>query len=48
MIKMSEARDHVAIGIDNILLDLPSIPTKPSIFRVNDVFFTMVKIKYAR
>ncbi|XP_022875994.1 UPF0481 protein At3g47200-like [Olea europaea var. sylvestris] len=36
MIKMSETRDHVAVRIDNILLDLPSTPSKPSIFRVND------------
>ncbi|CAI9786600.1 unnamed protein product [Fraxinus pennsylvanica] len=33
---MSETRDHVAVRIDNILLDLPCTPSKPSIFRVDD------------
>ncbi|PIN24425.1 hypothetical protein CDL12_02847 [Handroanthus impetiginosus] len=33
---MSETRDHVSVHIDNVLLNLPSSPCKPSIFRVND------------
>ncbi|KAL2538440.1 Plant protein of unknown function [Forsythia ovata] len=33
---MPETRDHVAVRIDNILVDLPCTPTKPSIFRAAD------------
>ncbi|KAL8481916.1 hypothetical protein ACS0TY_027617 [Phlomoides rotata] len=33
---MSETRDHVSICIDNILLSLPTSPSKPTIFRVVD------------
>ncbi|KAL2513086.1 Plant protein of unknown function (DUF247) [Abeliophyllum distichum] len=33
---MSETRDHVAVRIDNILVDLPCTPSKPSIFRAAD------------
>ncbi|KAG8378197.1 hypothetical protein BUALT_Bualt08G0112800 [Buddleja alternifolia] len=33
---MSETIDHISVRIDNILLDLPSSPYKPSIFRVSD------------
>lgn len=33
---MSETRDHISIRIDNILLSLPTSPSKPTIFRVAD------------
>lgn len=33
---MSETRDHVSVRLDNILLDLPSSPSKPTIFKVED------------
>ncbi|KAL3641195.1 hypothetical protein CASFOL_016163 [Castilleja foliolosa] len=33
---MSETRDHVSVQIDNILLELPSSPSNPTIFRVDD------------
>lgn len=33
---MSETRDHVSVRIDNILLDLPTSPCNPTIFRVDD------------
>ncbi|KAK6114947.1 hypothetical protein DH2020_007216 [Rehmannia glutinosa] len=33
---MSETRDHVSIHIDNILLELPSSPSKPTIYRVDE------------
>ncbi|KAK6144238.1 hypothetical protein DH2020_021058 [Rehmannia glutinosa] len=33
---MSETIDHVSIHIDNILLQLPSSPSKPTIYRVDE------------
>lgn len=33
---MSGIRDHVSVRIDNILLGLQFMPSKPTIFRVND------------
>ncbi|KAL2513088.1 Uncharacterized protein Adt_18688 [Abeliophyllum distichum] len=43
---MSETRDHVAVRIDNILVDLPCTPSKPSIFSADDDLCSMNKKLY--